>query len=180
MSGGDLYPALHCTVPYSWYLGTGTCILIYRYHVPLQDLFGLVSGGSAPSSFTSPKKMMLLREAARESERNAGAGSGNIGGAGSGNIGGDDRLATLAGVASQLVASKSSVPGAETSAPEILVVPTSGGGNNDRVGGAGGGNVDVSANVTVETSRPRSLPTGIGLGVRFVLFFTFLYFQLSF
>jgi hypothetical protein len=123
--------------------------------------------------------MMLLREAARESERNAGAGSGNIGGAGSGNIGGDDRLATLAGVASQLVASKSSVPGAETSAPEILVVPTSGGGNSDR-GGGGGGNVDVSANVTVETSRPRSLPTGIGLGVRFVLFFTFLYFQLSF
>ena len=119
----------------------------------------------AATSFTSPKKMMLLREAARESERNAGAGSGNIGGAGSRNIGGDDRLATLAGVASQLVASKSSVPGAETSAPEILVVPTSGGGNNDR---GGGGNVDVSANVTVETSRPRSLPTGIGLGVRFV------------
>jgi hypothetical protein len=127
--------------------------------------------GAAPS-FTSPKKMMLLREAARESgERNAGAGSGNIGG--------DDRLATLAGVASQLVASKSSVPGAETSAPEILVVPTSGGGNNDR-GGGGGGNVDVSANVTVETSRPRSLPTGIGLGVRSVLFFTFPHFQLLF
>jgi hypothetical protein len=125
--------------------------------------------------------MMLLREAARESERNAtgGAGSGNIGGSGSGNIGGDDRLATLAGVASQLVASKSSVPGAETSAPEILVVPTSqtpGGGNSDR--GGGGGNVDVSANVTVETSRPRSLPTGIGLGVRSVTF-AFLYFQLS-
>jgi hypothetical protein len=112
---------------------------------------------------------MLLREAARESERNAGAGSGNIGG--------DDRLATLAGVASQLVANKSSVPGAETSAPEILVVPTSGGGNNDR--GGGGGNVDVSANVTVETSRPRSLPTGIGLGVRSVLFY-FSSFQLSF
>jgi hypothetical protein len=134
----------------------------------------LVSG--AAPSFTSPKKMMLLREAARES------GERNNAGAGSGNIGGDDRLATLAGVASQLVASKSSsVPGAEISAPEILVVPTSqtpGGGNNDR--GGGGGNVDVSANVTVETSRPRSLPTGIGLGVRFVLFFLFLYFQLSF
>ncbi len=145
-----------------------------------QDLFGLVSG--AAPSFTSPKKMMLLREAARESERNnAGSGSGNIGGAGSGNIGGgDDRLATLAGVASQLVASKSSVPGAETSAPEILVVPTSqtpGGGNSDR---GGGGNVDVSANVTVETSRPRSLPTGIGLGVRSVLFLLFFIFNCHF
>ncbi len=176
MSDGDLYPALHCTVPYSGYLvGTGTYILIQRYHVPQQDLFGLVSG--AAPSFTSPKKMMLLREAARES------GERNNAGAGSGNIGGDDRLATLAGVASQLVASKSSVPGAETSAPEILVVPTSqtpGGGNSDR--GGGGGNVDVSANVTVETSRPRSLPTGIGLGVRSVLLFYsyFLYFQMSF
>ncbi len=171
MSGGDLNPALHCTLLYSEYLGTGTYILIQRYHVPQQDLFGLVSG--AAPSFTSPKKMMLLREAARES------GERNNAGAGSGNIGGDDRLATLAGVASQLVASKSSVPGAETSAPEILVVPTSqttGGGNNDR---GGGGNVDVSANVTVETSRPRSLPTGIGLGVRSVTF-AFLYFQLSF
>ncbi len=150
---------------YSGYLGTGTYILIQLYLVPQQDLFGLVSG--AATSFTSPKKMMLLREAARESERNAG------GGAGSGNIGGDDRLATLAGVASQLVASKSSVPGAETSAPEILVVPTSqtpGAGNSDR-GGGSGGNVDVSANVTVETSRPRSLPTGIGLGVRSVIFY---------
>ena len=78
-----------------------------------QDIFSLVQldepGSSRPqassgssSSFTSPKKMMLLREAARESERMEIE---------------DDRLATLAGVASQLVDSKSD------SAPEILVVP---------------------------------------------------------
>ncbi len=99
--------------------------------------------------------MMLMREAARENERIAGGGGGS-----------DDRLATLAGVASQLVDSNS-VAGAEaTSAPEILVVPTSQSAGGER--GGGGGNADVSANVTVETSRPRSLPTGTGLGVRSV------------
>ena len=95
---------------------------------------------------------MLMREAARENERMAGGANAN-----------DDRLATLAGVASQLVASNKSSAGADASAslaPEILVVPTSQT-PGDRSSGA-----DVSANVTLETSRPRSLPTGTGLGVR--------------
>ena len=113
----------------------------------------LVSGGSGPSfsgvagpssgassessdisrqlSFTSPKKMMLMREAARESERLAELEQG------------ENRLATLAGVASELVAK------AETAA-DILVVPN-----------------EVSANVTVETSRPKpaGVVPGSGLGV---------------
>merc|ERR1719322_1883909 len=55
-------------------------------------------------SFTSPKKMMLMREAARESERLAEMNLTE----------GENRLATLAGVASELVAK------AET-APDILV-----------------------------------------------------------
>ena len=89
-------------------------------------------------SFTSPKKMMLMREAARESERLAESmAMGEPG---------ENRLATLAGVASELVAK------AETS-PDILVVP-----NNSS-------NETVSANVTVETSRPRGLQPGAGLGV---------------
>jgi len=90
-------------------------------------------------SFTSPKKMMLMREAARESERLAELG--------------ENRLATLAGVASELVAKAGNE---NANAPEILVVPNS----SDRTG-----TNEVSANVTVETSRPRGLPTGTGLGV---------------
>jgi len=89
-------------------------------------------------SFTSPKKMMLMREAARESERLAETMALSEPG--------ENRLATLAGVASELVAK------AET-APDILVVP-----NNSS-------NETVSANVTVETSRPRGLRPGSGLGV---------------
>ena len=89
-------------------------------------------------SFTSPKKMMLMREAARESERLAESMALSEPG--------ENRLATLAGVASELVAK------AET-APDILVVP-----NNSS-------NETVSANVTVETSRPRGLRPGSGLGV---------------
>ena len=81
-------------------------------------------------SFTSPKKMMLMREAARESERLAEMNLTE----------GENRLATLAGVASELVAKAES-------APDILV------------------NNEVSANVTVETSRPRVGPAGGGLGV---------------
>ena len=77
-------------------------------------------------SFTSPKKMMLLREAARESERLAEMSMTEPG---------ENRLATLAGVASELVAK------AET-APDILVV-------------ASNAANEVSANVTVETSRPQ-------------------------
>jgi len=104
-----------------------------------QDIFGLVhmDDGSRQSSFTSPKKMMLLREAARESERISEID--------------DDRLATLAGVASQLVDSKSD------SAPDILVVPNTGERSED--------SADVSANVTVETTRPRSIYIGAGLGI---------------
>ena len=102
------------------------------------DLFG-VAGSSGQQqeenmarqlSFTSPKKMMLMREAARESERLAELNLTE----------GENRLATLAGVASELVAK------AET-APDILV------------------NNEVSANVTVETSRARVGPAGGGLGV---------------
>ena len=102
------------------------------------DMFG-VAGGSGQQqedvgrqlSFTSPKKMMLMREAARESERLAEMNLTE----------GENRLATLAGVASELVAK------AET-APDILV-----------------NNCEVSANVTVETSRPRGAPAGNSLGV---------------
>ena len=89
--------------------------------------------------FTSPKKMMLMREAARESERLA-------------EMTGETRLATLAGVASELVAKAGTESG-----PDILVVPNTA----DRPGT----NQEVSANVTVETSRPRGLPPGSGLGV---------------
>merc|ERR1719480_195732 len=82
---------------------------------------------------------MLMREAARESERLAELG--------------ENRLATLAGVASELVAKAGNE---NASAPEILVVPNT----SDRTG-----TNEVSANVTVETSRPRALPAGTGLGV---------------
>merc|ERR1719195_820552 len=83
--------------------------------------------------------MMLMREAARESERLAELG--------------ENRLATLAGVASELVAKAGTE---NSSAPEILVVPNT----SDRTG-----NNEVSANVTVETTRPRTFPAGTGLGV---------------
>merc|ERR1719480_499581 len=83
--------------------------------------------------------MMLMREAQRESERLAESMA-------SISEPGENRLATLAGVASELVAK------AET-APDILVVP-----NNSS-------NETVPANVTVETSRPRGLQPGSGLGV---------------
>ena len=96
------------------------------------------SGTSSASSFTSPKKMMLLREAARESERMEIE---------------DDRLATLAGVASQLVDSKSD--SAAAGAPEILVVPNTSCERSED-------SQDVSANVTVETSRPRNVYIGAG------------------
>ena len=79
-------------------------------------------GQPTVSSFTSPKKMMLLREAARERE---------------GLEMGENRLATLAGVASELVAKAGG-------APEILVVPST----SDR-------EVSTETHVTVETSRPR-------------------------
>ena len=104
-----------------------------------QDIFGLVhmDDSSRQSSFTSPKKMLLLREAARENERMSEVD--------------DDRLATLAGVASQLVDSKSE------SAPDILVVPNTGERSED--------SADVSANVTVETTRPRNVYVGAGLGI---------------
>lgn len=98
--------------------------------------------GPSVSSFTSPKKMMLLREAARERE---------------GLELGENRLATLAGVASELVAKAST--GASESSPEILVVPNT----SDRTSSG-----EVSANVTVETSRPRGTAlatTGIGASV---------------
>jgi len=105
------------------------------------SLFGLVHNDdlTRQPSFTSPKKMMLMREAARESERLAELG--------------ENRLATLAGVASELVAKAGNE---NASAPEILVVPNT----SDRTG-----TNEVSANVTVETSRPRALPAGTGLGV---------------
>merc|ERR1719481_1033989 len=102
-------------------------------------VFGLVNPDDVTrqqSSFTSPKKMMLMREAARESERLAELG--------------ENRLATLAGVASELVAKAGTE---NASAPEILVVPNT----SDRTG-----NNEVSANVTVETSRPRTFPAGTG------------------
>merc|ERR1719480_150248 len=83
--------------------------------------------------------MMLMREAQRESERLAESMA-------SISEPGENRLATLAGEASELVAK------AET-APDILVVP-----NNSS-------NETVSANVTVKTSRPRGLRPGSGLGV---------------
>ena len=60
--------------------------------------------------------MMLMREAARETERLAGLSDNT----------GNDRLATLAGVASELVA-KASDNSSLGQAPEILVVP-----NTDR------------------------------------------------
>jgi len=107
-----------------------------------QDIFGLVhmdETNRQPSNFTSPKKMMLLREAARENERLSEMD--------------DDRLATLAGVASQLVDSKTD------SGPDILVVPNNGERSED--------NADVSANVTVETSRPKNCFNGIGLGIAY-------------
>ena len=106
-----------------------------------QDLFNMVNmdESNRQSSFTSPKKMMLLREAARENERMSEME--------------DDRLATLAGVASQLVDSKS-----DEAAPEILVVPNTGGERSEE-------SADVSANVTVETTRPRTVFIGAGLGV---------------
>merc|ERR1719450_1446258 len=95
-------------------------------------------------SFTSPKKMMLMREAARESERLAGMSSVTMGE----HSAGENRLATLAGVASELVAK------AETAGPDILVV------SNNQVTSD-----QVSANVTVETSRPAArMPPGSGLG----------------
>merc|ERR1719481_1316208 len=103
------------------------------------NVFGLVHSDDLPRqqpSFTSPKKMMLMREAARESERLAELG--------------ENRLATLAGVASELVAKAGTE---NASAPEILVVPNT----SDRTG-----NNEVSANVTVETSRPRTFPAGTG------------------
>lgn len=104
------------------------------------SVFGLVHDDlTRQPSFTSPKKMMLMREAARESERLAELG--------------ENRLATLAGVASELVAKAGNE---NASAPEILVVPNT----SDRTG-----TNEVSANVTVETSRPRALPAGTGLGV---------------
>merc|ERR1719228_2396155 len=105
------------------------------------SVFGLVHSDdlTRQPSFTSPKKMMLMREAARESERLAELG--------------ENRLATLAGVASELVAKAGSE---NASAPEILVVPNT----SDRTG-----NHEVSANVTVETTRPRTFPAGTGLGV---------------
>merc|ERR1719357_1849320 len=106
------------------------------------NVFGLVHSDDLTRqqpSFTSPKKMMLMREAARESERLAELG--------------ENRLATLAGVASELVAKAGTE---NASAPEILVVPNT----SDRTG-----NNEVSANVTVETTRPRTLPAGTGLGV---------------
>ena len=81
--------------------------------------------------------MMLLREAARETERMDIE---------------DDRLATLAGVASQLVDNTKS-----EHAPEILVVPNTCERSED--------SQDVSANVTVETSRPKNVYIGAGLGV---------------
>ena len=96
------------------------------------------TGSSSASSFTSPKKMMLLREAARESERMEIE---------------DDRLATLAGVASQLVDSKSD--SAAAGAPEILVVPNTSCERSED-------SQDVSANVTVETSRLRNVYIGAG------------------
>merc|ERR1719228_2923526 len=105
-------------------------------------VFGLVQSDDLTRqqpSFTSPKKMMLMREAARESERLAELG--------------ENRLATLAGVASELVAKAGTE---NASAPEILVVPNT----SDRTG-----NNEVSANVTVETTRPRTFPAGTGLGV---------------
>lgn len=100
------------------------------------SMFGLVHGTEQDRqpSFTSPKKMMLMREAARESERLAELG--------------ENRLATLAGVASELVAKEA---GTESGAPEILVVPNT----SDRTG-----TNEVSANVTVETSRNRTVPAG--------------------
>jgi len=64
----------------------------------------------------------------------------------------DDRLATLAGVASQLVDNTKS-----EHAPEILVVPNTCERSED--------SQDVSANVTVETSRPKNVYIGAGLGV---------------
>ena len=102
------------------------------------DIFSLVQmeDSSRQSNFTSPKKMMLLREAARENERISELD--------------DDRLATLAGVASQLVDSKAD------SAPDILVVPNTGERSEE--------NSDVSANVTVETSSPKNVFVGAGLG----------------
>jgi E3 ubiquitin-protein ligase EDD1 len=102
------------------------------------DIFSLVQmeDGSRQSNFTSPKKMMLLREAARENERMSELD--------------DDRLATLAGVASQLVDSKAD------SAPDILVVPNTGERSEE--------SSDVSANVTVETSSPKNVFVGAGLG----------------
>merc|ERR1712106_565525 len=102
------------------------------------SVFGLVHSDdmTRQPSFTSPKKMMLMREAARESERLAELG--------------ENRLATLAGVASELVAKAGNE---NASAPEILVVPNT----SDRTG-----TNEVSANVTVETSRPKSLTTGAG------------------
>merc|ERR1719309_542089 len=95
-----------------------------------QEIYGLGNveeSNRQTGSFTSPKKMMLLREAARENERISDVE--------------DDRLATLAGVASQLVDSKTD------SAPDVLVVPNTGDRSED--------SAEVSANVTVETSRPR-------------------------
>merc|ERR1719400_162866 len=92
-------------------------------------------GQPTVSSFTSPKKMMLLREAARERE---------------GLEMGENRLATLAGVASELVAKAGG-------APEILVVPST----SDR-------EVSTETHVTVETSRPRVTAlatTGLGASV---------------
>merc|ERR1719232_840394 len=106
------------------------------------NVFGLVHSDDLTRqqpSFTSPKKMMLMRESARESERLAELG--------------ENRLATLAGVASELVAKAGTE---NSSAPEILVVPNT----SDRTG-----NNEVSANVTVETTRPRTFPAGTGLGV---------------
>ena len=97
--------------------------------------------GPTVSSFTSPKKMMLLREAARERE---------------GLELGENRLATLAGVASELVA-KASGSSSQDSAPEILVVPNT----SDRTSST----QEVSANVTVETSRPRGAVTSLGSSV---------------
>ena len=116
------------------------------------EAFGLAAmeeaGGSgrqqpqtAATNFTSPKKMMLLREAAaRENERNNSELD-------------DDRLATLAGVASQLVDSKSIV------APEILVVPNTGERSPEDT------STEVSANVTVETSHLRTDYIGASLGI---------------
>ena len=88
----------------------------------MEQAFEEDRGQPTVSSFTSPKKMMLLREAARERE---------------GLEMGENRLATLAGVASELVAKAGG-------APEILVVPST----SDR-------EVSTETHVTVETSRPR-------------------------